>query len=76
MAWQGLTTAQICQSLRDPGKNGGRNLSQLVEHVRSDHIVNWGWNPGPGRSLPPMSHEEFVDQFTAWVQTGAACPSE
>lgn len=76
MAWQGLSVAGVCHSLKDPAKNGERDLSKLLEHVRDDHIVNWAWNPGSGRSRPPISHEEFVDQFTTWAQTGAACPSE
>jgi len=76
MAWQGLTVEEICRSLKDPGTNGGRSTAQLIEHVRDDRIVNWGWDPGPGRSLPPVSHEEFVAQVTEWVQTGAACPQE
>jgi hypothetical protein len=76
MAWQGLTVGEICRSLKDPAKNGGRTTAQLIEHVRDDRIVNWGWDPGPGRSLPPVSHEEFVAQVTGWVQTGSACPEE
>ena len=76
MAWQGLSVGDICRSLKDPAKNGGRTTAQLIEHVRDDRIVNWGWNPGPSRSLPPVSHQEFVAQVTQWVQTGAACPQE
>ena len=73
MAWQGLSVGEICRTLKDPDKNGGRGLNQLEEHVRNDRIVNWAWNPGPGRSLPPLTHEEFVERFTEWVQTGAPC---
>jgi hypothetical protein len=76
MAWQGLTLSDMCRALKDPAKNGGKSPAQLIEHVRDDGIVNWGWNPGPGRSTPPVSHEEFVAQLTRWVQTGAACPNE
>ena|SRR5215469_2742560 len=76
MGWQGLSVGEICRSLKDPAKNGGRTTAQLIEHVRDDRIVNWGWDPGPGRSLPPVSHEEFVGQVTEWVQTGAVCPEE
>jgi len=76
MAWQGLSVGDLCRSLKDPATNGGRTTAQLIEHVRDDRIVNWGWDPGPGRSLPPVSHEEFVAQVTEWVQTGAACPQE
>ena len=74
MAWQGLSLGEICQALKNPATNGGKSQQQLIEHVRDDRIVNWGWDPGPGRSIPPVSHDEFVAQVTAWVQTGAACP--
>jgi len=76
MAWQGLSVGEICRALKDPATNGGKTAAQLIEHVREDRIVNWGWDPGPGRSAPPVSHEEFVAQVTAWLQNGAACPSQ
>jgi hypothetical protein len=76
LAWQGLTVGEICRALKDPAKNGGKSPAQLIEHVRDDHFVNWGWNPGPGRTTPPVSHDEFVAQVRAWVQTGSACPNE
>lgn len=75
MAWQGLSVGEICRALRDSARNGGKTPDQLIEHVRDDRIVNWGWDPGPGRSIPPVSHDEFVAAMTAWVQTGAACPN-
>src|ERR1700687_2444294 len=73
MAWQGLTVGELCRTLKDPSKNGGRTLSSLVEHVKSDKIVNWGWNPGVGRTTPPLSHQEFVDKFSQWAEGGAPC---
>jgi hypothetical protein len=76
MSWQGLSVEDICRSLKDPATNGGRSTAQLIEHVRDDRIVNWGWDPGPGRSLPPVSHDEFVARVTEWVETGAACPAQ
>lgn len=74
MAWQGLSVRDLCRTLKDPATNGGKNTAQLIEHVRDEGLVNWGWDPGPGRSVPPVSHDEFVAQFTEWVQTGAVCP--
>lgn len=76
MAWQGLSVGEICRTLKDPARNGGKTTDQLIEHVRDDRIVNWGWDPGPGRSIPLVSHDEFVAEMTAWVQTGAACPQD
>jgi hypothetical protein len=74
MAWQGLTTAQLCRSVKEPATNGKRSLGELIEHVSSDKIVNWGWNPGPGRTLPPVSHELFVQRVKEWAAAGAPCP--
>jgi hypothetical protein len=74
MAWQGLSIGEVCRALVDPAKNGNRTAAQLIDHVRDDRIVNWGWNPGAGRSIPPVSHQEFVEAVTEWVQTGARCP--
>jgi hypothetical protein len=76
LAWQGLSFGDICRVLKDPVTNGGKSPDQLIEHVRADPFVNWGWAPGPGRSTPPVSHDQFVTQVTAWLQNGAACPSQ
>ena len=73
VTWLGLSTEEICRSLKDPARNGGRNLSQLVEHVSTDHLVQWGWNPGPGRSTPPLSQQDFVRRFVQWTESGAPC---
>jgi hypothetical protein len=73
MAWQGLSAGELCRSLKDPAKNGGRSLPSLLEHVNSDQIVNWGWNPGIGRSTPPLSHPQFVEKFKQWTESGAPC---
>lgn len=76
LMWKGLSVAGICRSLKDPATNGGKSTAQLIEHVSNDPFVNWAWDPGPGRTLPPLSHAEFVAQLTEWVQTGAACPKD
>ena len=73
MAWQGLSREEICRSLKDPARNGGRNLSQVVEHVSTDRTVNWAWDPGPGRRAPPLSHQDFVRRFVQWTESGAPC---
>jgi hypothetical protein len=73
MAWLGLDASSLCRTLKDPATNGGRDLAALEEHVRSDAIVMWGWNPGPGRSPPSISHAAFVERFVAWRAAGAPC---
>jgi hypothetical protein len=76
LAWQGLSVGDICRAVKDPGRNGGKSLPQLIEHVRDDRFVNWAWNPGPNRSVPPLPHDAFVAKLAEWTQTGAACPGE
>jgi hypothetical protein len=74
MVIQGKTAGQFCRQLKDPAQNGGRTLAQIIEHVSSDALVGWGWDPGDGRSLPPLNRPEFVAAMKAWVDNGAACP--
>ena len=74
MVIQGKTPRELCEQLKDPARNGGKTLQQIIEHVTSDKLVGWGWNPGEGRTLPPLSREEFARNVKLWVEKGAACP--
>ena len=74
LVFQGMSARGLCEQLKDPARNGGKTLAALVEHVGHDSLVLWGWAPGPGRTLPPVSHEAFVKAFETWVKTGAPCP--
>jgi len=73
MAWQGLSTGDLCRTLKDPAKNGNMTLAQLYQHLDGHPLVLWAWNPGPGRSIPPLSHEQFMSKVKEWMDTGAAC---
>ncbi|MEM6931940.1 MAG: hypothetical protein AAF602_33725, partial [Myxococcota bacterium] len=72
--FEGLTTAELCRSLKDPSRNGQRSLDDLLEHVAHDSLVLWGWSPGGGRTTPPLDHPSFVAAFRTWVAAGAPCP--
>jgi hypothetical protein len=74
MAWKGLSTGELCRTLKDPAKNGNRSLQDLIGHMDTS-LVRWAWYPGPGRTLPPLSHDEFVSRLKEWIETGAACPN-
>jgi hypothetical protein len=74
MIIQGETPGQFCRQLKDPAKNGNRTLAQIIEHVSQDDLVGWGWNPGDGRTLPPLNRPDFVAAMQQWVDGGAACP--
>jgi len=75
MIWQGLTDAQLCESIKDPKQNRGRNIDQLVEHLTADKLVMWGWDPGQGRTPVPMPHDEFSAKVKKWQAAGAPCPA-
>jgi hypothetical protein len=70
----GRTPAELCRQLKDPKQNGGRGLPQLLEHVSSDDLVGWAWNPGTGRNPPPLSRADTVTQMKIWIDGGATCP--
>jgi len=76
MIWQGLTDAQICESIKDRKQNRNRNLDQLVEHLTEDKLVTWAWNPGEGRTPVPMQHDEFSARVKQWRAAGAPCPAK
>jgi hypothetical protein len=72
--FEGRTHRELCNQLRDPKSNGGKTAAALVEHVSGDGLVLHGWNPGGKRTLPPLSHDEFVAKFQTWVEAGMPCP--
>ena len=76
MAWVGKTPRQICEQMKDPRRNGGRTLAQLVEHNAHDELVGWGWHPGADREPAPGTQAQFGALVAAWVETGAQCPEE
>jgi hypothetical protein len=73
MAWEGKTVGEICVQLKDPRRNGGRDIAAILKHVTSDTLVLWAWQPGPGRTPAPGSNSEFGNLLKAWAETGAHC---
>jgi hypothetical protein len=76
MAWVGRSPAALCEQIKDPVRNGGKTLAQIVEHSAHDPIVAWGWAPGADRTPAPGTQARFASLVAAWVSTGAACPHE
>jgi hypothetical protein len=74
MAWEGKSVGEICRQIKDPDRNGGRNLSLLHEHLAHDDLVAWGWQPGAGRDPAPGSQALLGELVQAWIDTGALCP--
>jgi len=76
MVFQGKSPRELAAQLKDPKRNGNKTLDQLIDHVTNDQLVLGGWNPGEGRTLPPMSHSDFAKNFKAWIDKGAYLPSK
>jgi hypothetical protein len=74
MAWEGKSIGDICRQLKDTARNGGRDLALLQQHVATDDLVAWGWNPGPGREPAPGSQQAAGELVQAWIDSGAECP--
>lgn len=74
MVFEKRTPQQLCEQLKSSEANGNRTLAQIRTHMAEDAIVKWGFSPGEGRSVPPLSHQEFVKVVDAWLAAGAPCP--
>ena len=73
MTWEGLSTGDLCRKLSDQAANDGRSPEQLVEHMRTERLVRWAWEPGGGRQRIPVDHDDFMSWFEIWVRGGATC---
>ena len=84
MKWQDLndnplSSAAVCRAITDRSLNHNLDGAGLLKHHEEDAIVLWAWNPGRRpdgtiRSLPPMSHQQFVAATRRWVEAGTPCP--
>jgi hypothetical protein len=75
MGWEGKTPAQICEQIKDPARNGGRSLKDIVHHVGEDPLVGWAWAPGGNRQPAPGTQAQAGALLDAWTKTGAVCPN-
>ena len=73
LVFQGRTPEQLAKQLVNPKTNGNKTLKQLIEHA-DDGLVKIGWDMGEGRTVPPLSHEEFKKAWITWLETGAYAP--
>jgi len=74
MVFIGLSSGDLCRTIKNTKTNGGKDLQALLEHVSHDKLVLWGWDPGLGRDPVSVPHAEFVAKFQQWVAAGAPCP--
>jgi len=84
MKWQDtndniLSSPEVCRSLTDRSKNGGLDGPGILRHHEQEPLVLWAFQPGQRRdgterSLPPLTHEQFVAATRIWVAAGTPCP--
>jgi hypothetical protein len=76
--WYGQSGTEICKQLKDPARNGGRDVVGLLDHLRHDAslggFIPRGWEPGAGRSVPPGTFEDHVKDVAEWGAAGQPCP--
>ena len=84
MRWQDtndqpLSSAAVCRAVTDRSGNENMDGPALLKHHEEAALVLWAWNPGRRpdgsmRTVPPLSHDEFVNATRTWVEAGAPCP--
>src|SRR3954451_7801080 len=85
MRWQdindrALSSADVCRAVTDRSKNNNLDGPGLLKHHEEEPLVKWAWSPGlrpdgTARTLPPLTHEEFVAATRRWVEAGTPCPA-
>lgn len=73
MVFQNRSAHDLALQIMDYKRNGHKNKQQLLAHAR-DTLVKWGWNPGQGRSLPPLNYPAFVKAWDTWINNGGYAP--
>lgn len=84
MKWQDLndnilSSAEVCRAVTDRSKNNNRDGAGLLKHHSEESLALWAFQPGRRidgtmRTLPPLTHEQFVEATKKWVEAGTPCP--
>ena len=84
MKWQDgndriLSSAEVCKEVTDRSRNHGLDGPGLLKHHSEEPLVLWAFEPGRGtdgrpRTLPPLTHDQFVAATRLWVDAGTPCP--
>jgi len=84
MQWQDLndkilSSAEVCRAVTDRSKNDHLDGQGLLRHHEEEPLVLWAFQPGrridgTPRTLPPLTHEQFVAATRKWVEAGTPCP--
>ena len=76
MAWEGKTLGEICAQIKDPERNGGRKLEDLIHHIGDRHAGRLGLGARFRPQPAPGTQKQAGALVEAWVKTGAACPAK
>jgi hypothetical protein len=76
MGWQGRSLGAICAQIKDPARNGGKDMAALLQHVSQDSLVGWAWKPGGRRTPAPGTQAALTALMRAWADAGADCPPD
>ena len=78
MRWQDrndepLSSAAVCRSLKS-------QKVDLIKHHGEEALVLWAFTPGlrpdgTARTLPSLTHAEFLEATRRWVEVGKPCPT-
>lgn len=74
LVFVGLTPRALCEQVKDPARNGGKDMAALRKHLASS-LVTWGWTPGFGRTPVPTPYATFTSAWETWAAAGAPCPN-
>jgi hypothetical protein len=74
--WNGKTSTEVCNQLRDPDRNGDRTFMDIAGHLDHDVILHWAWAPGGGREPAPYSLQEHVNDVLEWGVAGMPCADD
>jgi len=84
MKWQDpndkiLSSTEVCRAVTDRSKNNNLDGAGLLKHHAEEPLVLWAFQPsrridGSLRTLPPLTHEQFVEATRQWVEAGTPCP--
>jgi isoquinoline 1-oxidoreductase beta subunit len=73
LVFVGVAPHALCEQLKDPATNGGRDMAALRAHLDTPLVV-WGWSPGFGRAPVATPRDEFLAAWGIWARAGAPCP--
>jgi cytochrome c5 len=73
LVFVGVEARALCEQIKDPARNGGKNMAALRKHLDSS-LVTWGFIPGFGRPPVSIPKATFIAAWETWAAADAPCP--